>query len=146
MNKATKTLGDFIQKEIVIPCYQRGYIWGKKHTGTGKDAVTYMLESLEKGFKSNEPLFIQGITVVEKDGSYVIIDGQQRMTFFYLLLKTLGDEKAFTIRYRSSRGAADDDMSSQSGWRTIMQRRDFRSMKIQTINFRIFITLKRHHG
>lgn len=105
MNKATKTLGDFIQKEIVIPCYQRGYIWGKKHTGTDKDAVTYMLESLEKGFKSNEPLFIQGITVVEKDGSYIIIDGQQRMTFFYLLLKTLGDEKAFTIRYRSSRGA-----------------------------------------
>ena len=113
MNKATKTLGDFIQKEIVIPCYQRGYIWGKKHTGTDKDAVTYMLESLEKGFKINEPLFIQGITVVEKDGSYVIIDGQQRMTFFYLLLKTLGDEKAFTIRYRSSRGAADDYMSPQ---------------------------------
>lgn len=105
MNKAIKTLGDFIQKEIVIPCYQRGYIWGKKHTGTDKDAVTYMLESLEKGFKSNEPLFIQGITVVEKDGSYAIIDGQQRMTFFFLLLKTLGDEKAFTIRYRSSRGA-----------------------------------------
>ena len=113
MNKVTKTLGDFIQKEIVIPCYQRGYIWGKKHTGTDKDAVTYMLESLEKGFKINEPLFIQGITVVEKDGSYVIIDGQQRMTFFYLLLKTLGDEKAFTIRYRSSRGAADDYMSPQ---------------------------------
>lgn len=66
MNKVTKTLGDFIQKEIVIPCYQRGYIWGKKHTGTDKDAVTYMLESLEKGFKINEPLFIQGITVVEK--------------------------------------------------------------------------------
>lgn len=58
MNKATKTLGDFIQKEIVIPCYQRGYIWGKKHTGTGKDAVTYMLESLEKDLKAmNHCLF-----------------------------------------------------------------------------------------
>ena len=109
MNKVTKPLGDFIQKEIIIPCYQRGYIWGKKHTGTDKDAVSYMLESLEKGFTSNEPLFIQGITVVEKNDSYVIIDGQQRMTFFYLLLKTLGDKKAFTIRYGSSRGAATDD-------------------------------------
>lgn len=109
MNKVTKTLGDFIQKEIIIPCYQRGYIWGKKHTGTDKDAVSYMLESLEKGFTSNEPLFIQGITVVEKNNSYVIIDGQQRMTFFYLLLKTLGDKNAFTIRYRSNRGAATDD-------------------------------------
>lgn len=110
------TLGDFIQKEIVIPCYQRGYIWGKKHAGTDKDAVTYMLESLEKGFTSNEPLFIQGITVVEKNDSYVIIDGQQRITFFYLLLKTLGDEKAFTIRYRSSRGAATSVDTTPQQW------------------------------
>ena len=116
MNKVTKTLGDFIQKEIIIPCYQRGYIWGKRHPGTHKDAVTYMLESLKKGFTSNEPLFIQGITVVEKNDSYVIIDGQQRMTFFYLLLKTLGDEKAFTIRYRSSRGAATDINTTPQQW------------------------------
>lgn len=116
MNKVTKTLGDFIQKEIIIPCYQRGYIWGKRHPGTHKDAVTYMLESLEKGFTSNEPLFIQGITVVEKNDSYVIIDGQQRMTFFYLLLKTLGDEQAFTIRYRSSRGAATDINTTPQQW------------------------------
>ena len=116
MNKVTKTLGDFIQKEIIIPCYQRGYIWGKRHPGTHKDAVTYMLESLKKGFTSNEPLFIQGITVVEKNDSYVIIDGQQRMTFFYLLLKTLGDEQAFTIRYRSSRGAATDINTTPQQW------------------------------
>lgn len=42
-------LGDFIQKEIVIPCYQRGYIWGKKHPGTEHNAVTFMLDSLKKG-------------------------------------------------------------------------------------------------
>lgn len=114
MSKVTMTLGDFMQKEIVIPCYQRGYIWGKRHAGMDKDAVIYMLESLEKGFRNNESLFIQGITVVEKDDRYVIIDGQQRMTFFYLLLKTLGDERGFTIRYRSSRGeAAGGDMTPQ---------------------------------
>lgn len=114
MRKVTMTLGDFIRKEIVIPCYQRGYIWGKQHAGVDKNAVTYMLESLEKGFTNNEPLFIQGITVVEKDDGYIIIDGQQRITFFYLLLKTFGDEKAFTIRYRSSRGViTDGDMTPQ---------------------------------
>lgn len=114
MRKVTMTLGDFIQKDIVIPCYQRGYIWGKQHAGMDKNAVTYMLESLEKGFMNKEPLFIQGITVVEKDDSYIIIDGQQRMTFFYLLLKTFGDEKAFTIRYRSSRGVTTGgDMTPQ---------------------------------
>lgn len=100
--------GDFIQKGIVIPCYQRGYIWGKQHVGTDKNAVTYMLESLARGFRDNKVLFLQGITVVSKDNSYVIIDGQQRTTFFYLLLKTLGNE-AFTIRYRSGRGDTDDN-------------------------------------
>lgn len=108
-------LDDFIKKEIVIPCYQRGYIWGKEHPGTNNNAVTYMLESLKKGFESGKELFIQGITVVEKDDSYVIIDGQQRMTFFYLLLKAFGD-RAFTIRYTSSRGGADEINNIPQQW------------------------------
>ncbi len=115
MKKTTMKLGDFIQKEIVIPCYQRGYIWGKQHVGTDKNAVEYMLESLEKEFESGKALFIQGITVVEKDDSYIIIDGQQRMTFFYLLLKALNDE-GFTIRYQSSRGATDDIKNTPQQW------------------------------
>ena len=124
-HKTTMRLGDFIQKEIVIPCYQRGYIWGKKHPGTEHNAVTFMLDSLKKGVepilkKEVEPehkkdLFIQGITVVDKGNSYVVIDGQQRMTFFYLLLKTLGDS-AFSIRYTSSRGCTDGGNNTPQQW------------------------------
>ena len=114
-HKTTMRLGDFIQKEIVIPCYQRGYIWGKKHPGTEHNAVTFMLDSLKKGFEPEKDLFIQGITVVDKGNSYVVIDGQQRMTFFYLLLKTLGDS-AFSIRYTSSRGCTDGDNNTPQQW------------------------------
>ena len=89
-HKTTMRLGDFIQKEIVIPCYQRGYIWGKKHPGTEHNAVTFMLDSLKKGVEPEKDLFIQGITVVDKGNSYVVIDGQQRMTFFLSFAENIG--------------------------------------------------------
>lgn len=116
-HKTTMRLGDFIQKEIVIPCYQRGYIWGKKHSGTEHNAVTFILDSLKKEVEPErkKDLFIQGITVVDKGNSYVVIDGQQRITFFYLLLKTLGDG-AFSIRYTSSRGCADGGNNTPQQW------------------------------
>ena len=89
---ATITLREYIEKgkTFVIPNYQRGYVWGKKTKGKDLDAVSYMLEkSLIPGFNNNTPVFIQGITVTEKDKEIILIDGQQRTTFFYLLLKYL---------------------------------------------------------
>ena len=106
------TLGEYIKdRTIRIPCYQRGYIWGKNHSsssGEKEDSVTFMLETLCEGMEFNEgkgkDVFVQGITVVEsKDGKeFTVIDGQQRSTFFYLLLKTLGERDPFTIEYDSS--------------------------------------------
>ena len=89
---STITLKEYLEKgkTFVIPNYQRGYVWGKKSKGKDLDAVSYMLEkSLIPGFKNNTPIFIQGITVTENDEKIILIDGQQRTTFFYLLLKYL---------------------------------------------------------
>ena len=112
MGTDKKTLEEYIKdRTIRIPCYQRGYIWGKKHSGSSgekDDSVTFMLETLCEGMEFNEgkgkDIFVQGITVVEsKDGKeFTVIDGQQRSTFFYLLLKTLGERDPFTIEYDSS--------------------------------------------
>ena len=99
------TLGQYIDgKTIQIPCYQRGYIWGKEHVGS-KNSVSYMLDTLCEGYKNSTDIFIQGITVAIEGDKYSVIDGQQRSTFFYLLLKTLGVEHPFTIEYNSSRGS-----------------------------------------
>lgn len=99
------TLGEYIDgKTIQIPCYQRGYIWGKEHVGS-KNSVSYMLDTLWKGYKNSTEIFIQGITVVMDGDKYSVIDGQQRSTFFYLLLKTLGVENPFIIEYNTSRGS-----------------------------------------
>lgn len=99
---ATITLNDYIGKNkvFVIPSYQRGYVWGKKNMESEKkDAVTYILEnSLIPGFENKTEVFIQGITVCEGE-KIIIVDGQQRTTFFYLLLKFLGYEESFKIEY-----------------------------------------------
>lgn len=111
MNTGKISLGEYIKdRTIRIPCYQRGYIWGKNHSDSSEskdDSVTFMLKTLLNGFnegKNVKDIFVQGITVVESNEGkeFTVIDGQQRSTFFYLLLKTLGESAPFTIEYDSS--------------------------------------------
>lgn len=87
------SLQDYINKgkTFVIPDYQRGYVWGKSRIDKGdeKDSATYMIESLLSGFAADSQVFVQGVTVSELHDEIVVIDGQQRTTFFYLLLKFL---------------------------------------------------------
>ena len=100
-NSSIKTLREFLQKEktFVIPDYQRGYIWGKSR-GSDKNSVEYLLESIENSIKSGRDLFLQGITVTESESEITLIDGQQRTTFFYLLLSVLQFKDIdFNIRY-----------------------------------------------
>lgn len=115
---ATITLREYLEKgkTFVIPNYQRGYVWGKKPKGKDLDAVSFMLEkSLIPGFENNTPIFIQGITVTEKDEKIILIDGQQRTTFFYLLLKYLGYNgnvnMEYTIREESKKFLSDLDIN-----------------------------------
>lgn len=99
---ATITLREYINKckEFVIPNYQRGYVWGKNKIGGQKNAVKYILEdSLLPGYDSNSEVFLQGITVSERESEIILIDGQQRTTFFYLLLRYLGYNGEFKLRY-----------------------------------------------
>lgn len=103
---ATITLREYIEdkgrdKSFLIPNYQRGYVWGKTPKEKDrKDAVTYILEdSLIPGFNEQTQVFIQGITVCENPKQIILIDGQQRTTFFYLLLKYLGYDKSFQMNY-----------------------------------------------
>lgn len=109
IKKNTITLREYLKKtgeggKFIIPNYQRGYIWGKDNPQKGSDnAVTVMVETLLTGFKDNQEVFIQGLTVYEEtigQGTDVyLVDGQQRTTFFYLLLKWLRSPIHFVIDY-----------------------------------------------
>jgi len=126
------TLRQYLEKtgengRFIIPDYQRGYIWGQVNLRDKKkeDSVNYMLNSLLAGFEEAKDIFIQGISVKESLGktkdlfiqgitvhkdsekkTITIVDGQQRTTFFFLLLKWLNAPQHFVIDY-SIRGESD---------------------------------------
>ena len=89
-------------KTFVVPEYQRGYVWGKKRVGEEKDSVTNLMEDLISHFFNNKnaDVFLQGINVAEKEKEIILIDGQQRTTFLFLLLKCLGSKQNFKIEYK----------------------------------------------
>lgn len=91
-------------KIFVIPEYQRGYVWGKRRDNE-EDSVTHLMKALVSGFLDTgcREIFLQGVTVTESANEIAIIDGQQRTTFLYLLMKSLGYDGAFRLRYMSGR-------------------------------------------
>lgn len=98
---ATITLKEYLNKRktFVIPDYQRGYIWGKNRQGE-KNSVENLLEDLVTRFNSNSKVFLQGFTVTEGEDRITLIDGQQRTTCLYLLLKWLGYTERIEIQYQ----------------------------------------------
>lgn len=111
---ATITLRQYLGKgkEFVIPEYQRGYIWGKRRSGDESDSVSYILQkTIIPGFQKNADIFLQGITVHETNDKIIIIDGQQRTTFLYLLFQWLGYGEKFALHY-DIRKESDDFLKS----------------------------------
>lgn len=114
MNEESKiliSLQDYINKgkTFVVPDYQRGYVWGKSRIDKGdeKDSATYMIESLLNGFAADAQVFVQGVTVSEQHDKIVVIDGQQRTTFFYLLLKFLNYSNLPKLDYQVRKESGD---------------------------------------
>lgn len=82
-------LGQYDVEKYHIPAYQRGYKWASlKNT----DAVPILLDDLWEAFKSSEnshrkEYYMQYITVKKIGNEYLeVIDGQQRLTTFSILL------------------------------------------------------------
>lgn len=114
------TLQEYIGKvqgngSFVIPDYQRGYVWGQlkrsQTDGGQKDSVTYLVESIKESYNGEKDIFMQGMTVCEEGSDVVVVDGQQRTTFFYLLLAYLSGERPFKLKYKI-RKASDEFLAS----------------------------------
>lgn len=91
---------DYIsEKTFVIPNYQRGYKWGVPRE-EGKCSVQKLLDDIIKAKEEGKTeYFIQGVTVTENNDTVILIDGQQRTTTLYLLLKYLEYDLLPTIQY-----------------------------------------------
>ena len=101
MAESNIKLLDYIKKNLVIPAYQRGYVWGKKDKNREKDSVTFLLEDLIQSYnEKKQNKFLQAVTVYEDNNDINVVDGQQRTVFFYLLLTYLENKNIpFQLKY-----------------------------------------------
>lgn len=102
--RSVNTFGGY---NFYIPDYQRGYRW----TSYKKESeVQYLLSDLAEYFglktldRENIPFYcMQPLVVYQRDQSkknWEVLDGQQRLTTFFLVLKNLGFDN-FTLEYET---------------------------------------------
>ena len=92
-------------RQFKVPVYQRLFAWGKEQ-------FDRLLEDLKN--TGNAPHYLGIITVVKKsDDSFVLIDGQQRLTVIAILTRLLGEEELVSkIDERLSYEARPDDTAA----------------------------------
>ena len=103
-----KTIEELLGYKFVVPAYQRGYRWGDAE-------VRALLEDVWDYAKEPKAKFycLQPVVVCEVSGgdsasekkTYNLIDGQQRLTTIFLILKYLG-EKPFELEYQTGTQSA----------------------------------------
>jgi len=88
-----KTIYDMLGKKFIISYYQRGYRWAKEQ-------VEQLLEDIwefsqknknEDEFYCLQPIVVKKTKEKTEDGCWELIDGQQRLTTIYIILKVIED-------------------------------------------------------
>ena len=82
-----KTIGELLNYKFFIPSYQRGYRWTDRQV---EDLLNDIWEFITKvGKKENEWYCLQPVVVKKGTINYEVLDGQQRLTTIFLILKHL---------------------------------------------------------
>lgn len=108
-NKSVELLSikDLLKYNFVIPSYQRGYRWDEIQVKDLLNDIYEFNQNNNKGFYCLQPLVLKEISdektlneleIKNIDNVYEVIDGQQRLTTIYLILKYLKKE-IFNIEY-----------------------------------------------
>jgi len=99
-----KSIGELLyeEKPFYVPFYQRGYRWeGDKH-------VSALLNDLYDFYKNSgakaQYYFLQPLVIKNEEDRYVVVDGQQRLTTIFIILKAFEnyvgkEEQKFSIVY-----------------------------------------------
>ena len=99
-----KTINDLENLNFYIPNYQRGYRWGKIEVNALLQDILdfYQTDRNKESFYCIQPI------VVKKDSKrYKVIDGQQRLTTIFLIIKFLNNKDIFDINYQTRRESND---------------------------------------
>lgn len=92
MNLEEKLVGN-ISGKFIIEAYQRGYRWSK-------DEIQHLLDDINE-VPDGQNYCLQPIVVKDNNGVYELIDGQQRLTTLYLIMKYLSNyiDISYSIEY-----------------------------------------------
>lgn len=106
---ALKTVNELLEYKFFVPAYQRGYRWTEKEVVELLDDISNFTprpidETDEKTWYCLQPLVLK----ISDQGTYEVIDGQQRLTTIYLILNYLNQDfveskrdKLFQIFYET---------------------------------------------
>jgi uncharacterized protein with ParB-like and HNH nuclease domain len=144
------SIGRLFEEFYSVPNYQREFVWGEEQV---RKLVDDIYAEFESGGEQHQIEYFVGSMVVcpDGDGTYEVIDGQQRLTTFWILFCALRDffrssrisvpqdlgPKIATIRI-DERGEEDAKfrihlhyMEGQGILRIFSNREEFRSMNIK---------------
>lgn len=99
-----KTIGELLEYKFFIPSYQRGYRWTERQV---EDLLNDVWDFITKaGKKDNEWYCLQPVVVKKINNHFEVLDGQQRLTTIFVILKHLerfieSDRKGFEIEYET---------------------------------------------
>lgn len=80
-----------------IPSYQRGYRWDNEVNALLEDITDFINYK-----KSDEDFYsLQPIVVKKDEDKYIVIDGQQRLTTIFLIIKYIENKSFFSIEYHT---------------------------------------------
>lgn len=97
-NLELKSISEILGKDFYIPSYQRGYRWDARQVEDLLEDILEFSKRKERNLlKSKEFYCLQPIVIKhnEKEKYYRVIDGQQRLTTIYILLKYLEEARKF---------------------------------------------------
>ncbi len=85
------SINDILKEHFFIPSYQRGYRWEKSQVISLLDDI---FEFTKKDNKTHGEFYcLQPIVITKKKDVWCVIDGQQRLTTIYIILKFLEEAK-----------------------------------------------------
>lgn len=84
-----------------IPSYQRGYRWTKKEVKALLEDITDFYSMGKSDFYCLQPIFVKK----NNDKQYSVIDGQQRLTTIFIILKYLIKKNFFSLKYHTRKNS-----------------------------------------
>lgn len=102
-NISIKSISKLLQYNFFIPSYQRGYRWTEQQV---TDLLKDIWDFIESDPTKEEWYCLQPIVVKMKNRQWEVIDGQQRLTTIFLVLKYLekfveSERKTFELEYET---------------------------------------------